>query len=67
MEEQVPQVPGVRKCLRCGKDFKSKGSANRICGSCSAKNSSARGSDGFSAVFDGYGFFRGFERTSNEV
>ena len=34
MNDQVPQVIAIRKCIRCNDPFKSKSSAHRVCGKC---------------------------------
>lgn len=40
----APHSPAQRKCLACGRDFRSQSAANRICPSCATAN--ARASSG---------------------
>lgn len=37
-----PSIPAVRKCLRCGRKFKSDGAGNRICSYCKRIEGMAR-------------------------
>jgi len=50
----------MRKCLKCDKDFDSKGSYNRICPTCSEVNAKVRDSRRSASTKDtGSGFRRG--------
>ncbi len=44
-------VAKVRTCLKCGREFKSRGSGNRICWRCSEKNEGLSLSKVYSLVF----------------
>ena len=39
-EIRRPEIPAMRKCLRCNNEFESHGPGNRICNKCHAYNKS---------------------------